>query len=315
MTTNNDSDAREQDPGFGTKVLPSQGRLVRSDGSFHVRRKGGGWIHRVSGYRWLVEMGWGSFFAVAVGGYVAINSLFAWAFLLLGPESLAGTKSDTIWGRYGESWFFSAQTLTTVGYGHIAPHSVAASALAAFEALVGLMAFGLWTGLLFARFSRAKSHLVFSQVCVVTRHKEGLAWMFRLASAQDQVLLEAEASVMYSWVEHRGSEAVRHYRDLVLERSSVRALPLNWTLVHRIDESSPLFGKDRAELEAADAEILAFVRVHDDAFGQQVHARASWKAQEIRFGERFVPILAADPDGTTVLDLTRLQETVREASA
>lgn len=255
------------------------------------------------------------FFSVAVTGYVAINTLFAGAFFLLGPDGLSGTNSGTSWDRFWTSWFFSAQTLTTVGYGHITPRGFIPSSLAAFEALVGLMAFGLWTGLLFARFSRAKSHILFSEVSVVAHHKGGTAWMFRLASAQDQVLLEAEASASFSWVEHRDGDPVRHYRDLALERSSVRALPLNWTLVHRIDEASPLFGKTRSDLIAVDAEILAFLRVHDDAFGQQVHARASWKAHEIRFGERFAPMLSADPDGTTVLDLNKLQETIREATA
>jgi inward rectifier potassium channel len=299
----------EQDPGFGQRVLARGSRLIGADGSFQVRRLGVPWWDRIAPYRWLSQISWLHFVLVALCGYALVNTWFACGFLWIGVDHLAGLQPATGWENFWNAWFFSAQTLTTVGYGHVSPSGWAADALASAEALVGLLGFGLWTGILFARFSRARSNLSFSEVSVIAPHRDGQAWMFRLASRQDQVILEAEASILFSWVEQRPDGPVRHYRDMPLERPSIRALPLNWTLVHVVDEQSPLYGKTPSRLEEADAEILAFVRFHDDAHGQTVHARASWKASEILFGHKFRQILSADPEGRSTLDLGLLSTT------
>lgn len=297
----------ESDPGLGSRVVSPRARLIRPDGNFNTRRKGLSWWERATVYQWLGQISWTRFTLLAFGAYFVTNTLFAFVYLVLGDGHLNGIRPEGLVHDFEACWFFSAQTLTTVGYGHVSPATGIASAVAAFEALVGLLGFGVWTGLLFNRFSRARSRILFSQVSVVTPYRDGNAWMFRIVASHDHPLLEAKADAIFSWVPP-GTQ-VRHYQEVVLERSSVRFFPMNWTLVHPIDEESPLYGITLDDLEQADVEILVLVKAHDETYGQTVHSRFSWKAAEIRFGEKFVPMMESGEDGAVEVDVSRLGET------
>lgn len=299
----------DADPGLGAKVVAPRSRLILPDGRFHTRRKGLPWWRRSTSYQWLGQLPAPLFAALAVFAYFLINTGFALVYLALGPGQLDGVEPGGLLHDFEACWFFSAQTLTTVGYGHVSPATGTAGAIAAFEALVGLLGFGVWTGLIFNRFSRARSRVLFSSVSVVVPHRGGNAWMFRIVSAHDHPLLDAEAAAIFTWVAP-GTD-VRHYQELVLERSSVLFFPMNWTVVHPIDEESPLMGLGLDDLEAVDAEILVLVKAHDETYGQTVHARSSWKADQIRFGERFVSMLGSGPDGAVEVDLGKLDVTER----
>ncbi|MEN9306358.1 MAG: hypothetical protein RL173_290 [Fibrobacterota bacterium] len=297
------------DPGLGTKVVNRHTRLILPDGSFNVRRIGIAWWKRATPYQWLGQISWTRFTLLAFGGYVAANTVFALAYLGIGVEHLRGVEPGP-WGYdFMEAWFFSAQTLTTVGYGHVSPSGTLASSIAAFEALFGLMGFGVWTGLLFNRFSRARSRILFSRNAVVAPHKGATAWMFRMVASHDHPLLDAEAYALFSWVGEGATGPVRHYQDLSLERSSVRFFPMNWTVVHPIDDESPLKDLSKEDLEQVDAEILVLVRAHDETYGQGIHARSSWKASDILFGSRFSSMMTPGDDGATVIDLANLDTT------
>ncbi len=296
----------ELDPGLGTKVVTPKSRLILPDGSFHVRRTGLPWWERTTPYQWLGQISWPAFACMALVGYAFTNTLFAFAYLGIGLNHLQGTVAGTFWQDLREAWFFSAQTLTTVGYGRISPEGTLSSSLAAFEALVGLMGFGVWTGLVFSRFSRARSKILFARHSVVAPYKEGLAWMFRMVASHDHPLLDADAYVLFTWVEAGPQGPVRRYQDLVLERSAVRFFPMNWTLVHPIGDDSPLNGLTAADLEEIDAEIMVLVRAHDETYGQTVHSRSSWKARDILFGARYAPMMSSGLDGATEIDLSAL---------
>jgi len=295
-----------EDPGLGTGAVAARSRLVLSDGSFHVRRTGLSWWRRVTPYQWLAGIPWWAFTALAIGGYAVVNTLFAGVYLLIGVHALDGVQAGTLVHEFAECWFFSAQTLTTVGYGHVSPVGWLASSVAALEALTGLLGFGVWTGLLYARFSRPRARILFATESVVVPHRGGMAWMFRMVPVHDHALLEAEASVLFAWVEETPEGPKRRYAELPLEQRSVRFFPMSWTVVHAIGEDSPLAGLTSQDLEQVDAEILVLVRAHDESYAQTVHARASWKGPEIRFGVRYAPMMSTGSDGAIELDLSRL---------
>jgi inward rectifier potassium channel len=297
----------ESDPGLGNKVVSPRSRLIRPDGKFNTRRTGLPWWERATVYQWLGQISWAHFTALAFGAYFVVNTLFALVYLALGEGHLNGIRPEGLVHDFEACWFFSAQTLTTVGYGHVNPATGVASGVAALEALIGLLGFGVWTGLLFNRFSRARSRILFSPVSVVTPYGDGNAWMFRIVASHDHPLLDARADAIFSWVPP-GTQ-VRHYQEVVLERPSVRFFPMNWTLVHAIDEDSPLSGLILDDLEQADVEILVLVKAHDETYGQTVHSRFSWKAPEIRFGEKFLPMIAPGEDGAVEVDISRLGAT------
>jgi inward rectifier potassium channel len=133
--------------------------------------------------------------------------------------------------------------------------------------------------------------------------------MFRMVASHDHPLLDAEAYALFSWIGEGATGPVRHYQDMALERSTVRFFPMNWTVVHPINDDSPLKDLSKADLEQVDAEILVLVRAHDESYGQSVHARASWKASDILFDERFSPMMSPGHDGATEIDLSKLNST------
>ena len=150
--------------------------------------------------------------------YLAVNSMFASLFLALGPGALHATGRDTGLGEFGRAFFFSVQTLTTVGYGAMYPVGIAANLVAAAEAATGLMGFALATGMLFARFSRPSSKLVFSNTMVVAPYGQGTSLQFRVANQRENVLMEVEARMMLITVERRREgELKRNFRTLALE--------------------------------------------------------------------------------------------------
>jgi len=300
---------QDADPGLGNKVVTPRSRLILPDGRFRTRRTGIPWWRRHTPYQWLGQIPWISFTLIAVGGYFLVNTAFAFAYLAIGIDQLQGIDPGTAWHDLQQAWFFSAQTLTTVGYGTVSPGSPLASSIAAAEALVGLLGFGVWTGLLFNRFSRARSRILFSRHSVVAPHREGAAWMFRIVASHDHPLLDADAYALFSWVTPGTVGSTRNYQELKLERNGVRFFPMNWTLVHAIDDDSPLKGLSREELDEVDAEIMVLVRAHDETYGQSVHSRSSWKPSDIRFGAKFVPMMFPGRDGATEIDLSLLDAT------
>ncbi len=252
------------DPGLTRQYSGPLLRAINKDGSFNVQRTGlrgfGGSV-----YIRLASMSWPRFLTYVGITYLLVNCVFAGVFLALGPDAVRA--ADRGLGDFGRAFFFSVQTLTTVGYGALYPIGVAANLVAAAEAAMGLMGFALATGLLFARFSRPSSKLVFSETMVVAPFGQGTSIQFRVANQRSNVLMEVEARMMLATVE-RGTdgELKRNFRNLDLDLTRVNFLALTWTVVHSINESSPLHGRTKEDLKEQQAEVMILIKGFYDDF-------------------------------------------------
>jgi inward rectifier potassium channel len=297
------------DPGFTEKYRGDLHRIINPDGRFNVRRRGTTW-RDVHPYLFMINAPWPVFAAVIFAGYVVANVVFGFVYLEVGVEHLQGADTSSPLGRFLSAFFFSAQTFTTVGYGRISPDGFLANAVASVQALLGLMAFAIATGLLFGRFSRPVARLAFSKKMVVAPYQAGTSLQFRVANRRSNNLMELEARMLLSSVEPSDHGLVRKYKPLTLERASVQFLPLTWTVVHPIDESSPLYDLTAEDLARQQVEFLILIKAFDDTFFQTVHVRHSYRHEEVVWGARFVPAFEADSQGEMVLDLKRLSEIV-----
>ena len=206
-----------------------------------------------------------------------------------------------------EDFFFSVQTLATIGYGGLSPTGLAANILVTFQALIGGLGFALATGLLFAWFSRPSAKIIFSERAIIAPYRDMTAFEFRIVNANSNELVEVNATVSLSRVEvHRGKR-VRRFYGLTLERDQVRFFPLHWVIVHPIDKSSPLHGVTQEELEKSDAEFLVLLTATDDTSPQSVHARSSYKYDELVWGAKFSDIFTTDKEGIGI-DVRKLHD-------
>ncbi len=300
-----------RDLGFGTRVAErSHERLLNRDGSFNVTRVGMPFWRSWNPYHVLAETTWPRFFGLTFVGYVLVNLAFAAAYLACGPGALEGGHAgEGVAGRFTDAFFFSVQTLATIGYGRITPVGVAANTLVALEALVGIVGFAMATGLAFARFSRPSAQIVWSERGVIAPHGGGTAFMFRLANQRHNQLLQVEVQVILARFVSDASGRRRRFEPLTLERDKVMFLPLHWTVVHVITPASPLHGLSAAELERDEAEVLVLLSAFDETSSQTVHARTSYHASELTFGARFSDMFqGTGGPGRVTVDVRRLHD-------
>ncbi len=295
------------DPGLTEKYTGALNRAIEKDGSFNVRKSGGG-LKNFHFYRFLIDISWPKFFLVILLGYIFINAAFACLYLLAGIRNILGANGGTSLSAFLSTFFLSVHTFTTVGYGTIAPNDFWTNLIAAFEALTGLMGLALATGLLYGRFSRPSSKIVYSDRAVIAPYRGKTSLQFRIANQRANTLMEIEAKMLLMTVSGTGDNHKRKYHVLNLERPSVYFLPLTWTVVHPIDEQSPLFGKTLDDLSGSQAEILILIKAFDDTFGQVVHSRYSYRFDEILWGARFLPAFSVTKDGDMALELDKLNE-------
>jgi inward rectifier potassium channel len=307
--------ARDRDLGFGAVVgRESRQRLLNRDGSFNVSRTGLGALETLAPYQQLLTVPWSGFLALVAVLYLVFNLSFAAAFWLCGPDALLGAQSHLLGGDFSRAFFFSVQTFATIGYGQVAPNGFPANLLVTVEALVGLMFQALATGLLFARFSRPTASILFSRRAIIAPYSNGRSLQFRIVNRRRNEIIQVEAQVLFSSLapDDRGGR-VRRYVPLALERNKVTFFPLAWTIVHPIDEASPFAGKTAGDLEEAEAEILVLLTGIDDTFGQNVHARTSYRADEITWHARFRSMfLPNDRRSRISVDVSRLHEVDEE---
>jgi len=312
--TSDEERARDRDLGFGSVVSrQSRQRLLNRDGSFNVARYGLGFFESFAPYHTLLSISWAGFLGAVVATYFVVNLLFALAYLACGTDALVGTGLATMGGRFGQAFFFSVETFATIGYGQIAPNGIPANVIVTIEALVGLMYQALATGLLFARFTRPTAAVLFSRHAVVAPYNDGQALMFRIVNRRRNEIIQLEAQVLFSVMVPDGrSGATRRYTLLPLERNKVTFFPLSWTVVHPIDASSPLSGLTPESLEQTKGEILVLLSGIDEALEQTVHARSSYRADEIVWNARFQSMfLSTDKDDRVAVDISRVHEIER----
>jgi inward rectifier potassium channel len=290
------------DPGLTQQAEGELRRAINPDGTFNVYKSGLRW--RDSNlYLYLIEAPWPRFFLIVFAGFLVINAAFAALYLLSGTELVS---TDTGLNRYSTAFFFSVHTLTTVGYGDIYPKGFWPNFLSAIEAMSGLLAFALATGLFFGRFSKPSARLKFTDNMVVAPYKGITSLQFRIANRRKNVLMELEARILFMTVRRGDGPPIRDYADLDLERRSVYFLPLSWTIVHPIDANSPLFGLTAEDLAKKEAEFLILIRAFDDTFSQTVHGRFSYRHDEIVWNAKFDSAFFVNNRGDLVLELDRL---------
>ena len=280
------------DLGFGSVIArESRRRLLNRDGSFNVRRAGLNFWSSLSAYHYLLTLSWTRFLLLFTLAYIVVNLLFASAYVLAGAGALTGVPATDLVHRFLDAFFFSVHTLGTIGYGNISPATLAANVLVTLESLVGILGIALATGLIFARFSRPVAQIIFSRSAIIAPYRQGRAFMFRIANQRSTQIIDLQARVLLSWRKPGSAAMEREFVSLPLERERVVFFPLSWTIVHPIDESSPLFGVSEEMLDAADAEFLILLSGFDETFSQVVHARSSYKADEVTFGARFKNVI------------------------
>ncbi|MDP8988460.1 MAG: ion channel [Acidobacteriota bacterium] len=293
------------DPGLTQQFTGVLRRSINKDGSFNVYRRGGSW-RDFHPYLHMLNMSWPRFFGAILGAYLLLNLLFALVYFALGPSHLQGANGATEMDRFLNDFFFSTHTLTTVGYGNMVPATVMSNVVASLEAIAGLMAVALGTGLMFGRFSRPSAKIAFSESILMAPYQEQTSLQFRVVNLRPNILMELEANLVLMTVEGPPGQMTRRFVTLKLERDKVYFLPLTWTIVHPIDETSPLYGKTYADLERLQAEFVALIKGFDDTFSQTVHSRYSYRYDEIRWQAKFQPAFEINAAGNMILDVDRV---------
>ena len=186
--------------------------------------------------------------------------------MVIGLEQLSGVVSGSFMDDFAHAFFFSVQTFTTVGYGSISPNGIIANMVATIDALVGLLSFALATGLFFARFSKPKAQFLFSDLAIIAPYRDGKSLQFRIANKRNNRIINLAANVNLTWISEQNGVKKRHFARLPLEISQITLFPLNWTIVHAINENSPLYEKSEEDMRRMEIEILALIVGYDESF-------------------------------------------------
>jgi len=304
------SEEEFKDLGFGTEVARgARQRLLNRDGTFNVVREGLNPLSALSLYHWSLTISWPKFLGLMTVSYVAVNALFALAFLLCGPDALQSAVGSFAGHPFYRAFFFSVYTFATIGYGNIIPVGVAANSLVAIEALVYIIGIALATGVIFSRFSRPTTRIVYSRNAIVAPYRDKMALEFRIANGRSSQLIEVQIQVILTKLEQANGTTVRKFYDLDLERHRVVFFALSWTVVHPIDPNSPMWGLTKKDLLDADAEVLILLTATDETLSQIVHSRSSYKADEIVWGAKFSNMfMRTEAAGIIGMNLDRIHD-------
>ncbi len=297
----------ESNTGFGINASNNGGRLINKDGSSNLEKRGVSWLDKISWFHTMLSLPRWKFILVVILFFIIANLFFAFLYYIIGIEYLNGITGTTELEKFGQAYFFSAQTFTTVGYGHISPSGFLTSTIAATEALFGLLAFALATGLLYGRFSKPTAHIKFSENALISPYLEGKALMLRLAPFKNTNLLDAEAKITLALVIEENGINKNKFFPLKLEFDKITALSMSWTLVHPIDEESPLYKFSEEDFKNTKGEILVYVKAFDEMFSSMVSVRSSYSFNEFVYGAKFQLMYHTNSDHSkTIMELDKI---------
>jgi inward rectifier potassium channel len=256
-------------------------------------------------YHLSMTMSWPWFYGAVASFFVLVNLLFASLYALV-PGSVANLAA----GDFAGAFFFSVETLATVGYGDWHPASTYGHVLATTEIFVGMMIVALTTGLTFARFARPRVRIIASRNPVVNRYHGQMALMIRAANARKSMIVQASAN-LYVLLAERSPEGhnMRRLLDLKLLRRESPMFLLSWTLIHVIDESSPLWGHDADSLSKLAASLVLTINGHDEVTLQDMRSRHLYSVKDIRWNHRYRDMLSVDESGREFVDYEQLDAT------
>ncbi|MEW5850187.1 MAG: ion channel [Myxococcota bacterium] len=256
-------------------------------------------------YHYLLTAPWPRFIFIMAALYVVANMVFATLYVVTGSHIENARQGNLV-----DAFFFSVQTMATIGYGYMAPVGFAANVLVAVEAVVGMVGLALMTGLAFAKFSRSTARVLFSKVAVIHPRDGVPCLMLRMANERTSQIVEAQARVVLARDEvTQEGDRMRRFHELKLSRSHTHLFALTWTAIHPITPDSPLYGLTRESMAAVSGELVASLVGTDEGSGQTVHALYSYFPDDIRWDTRFVDVLSTRSDGARVVDYTRFHET------
>ncbi len=301
-------DASETDETvFLESINEAPRRLLNPDGTFNIDRKG---VSASNVYEKILSSSWTGILFSFLIFYFLVNALFAFGFLLCGPENINGVQVGSFWHNYTQMLYFSIQTFTTVGYGHMNPSTHATSLLSSLVAFTGLITFAILTGLSFAKFSKPEAHIIFSDNILLApnplRDNEP-SLQFRIVNTSKNQLIDLVARVTLTWLEPVNGSLKRRFERLDLELEYIHLFPLNWTVIHQIDESSPLYGLTKEEMVARHMELLILIKGFDDTYTEQVHTKRSYSFTDLKAGARFITMYR-NTDTHTILNLEKINE-------
>jgi inward rectifier potassium channel len=256
-------------------------------------------------YQWLLGLTWPRFAAFVGAVYIALNLLFATLYTL-GGDCVAGMRP----GSFLDAFFFSVQTVATVGYGNMSPNGLYGNILTTIEIMSGIFLVAVMAGLIFVRFSRPTAHIVFSKSIVIAPLNGQLTLMLRIGNLHQQSMVEAEFRILFNRDEKlvEGGD-FRYFYNLKLQFDRMPTFPAALTLRHVIDEHSPLYGATPETLETSRVVLVASVVGIDPVIPAAVQTQQDYTWRDVRFGERFVEIYTDHGDGRLTVDYGRLHDT------
>lgn len=290
-----------KDPGFGNYSNKRAKRMVNSDGSFNIKR-----VNKprrlLETYHYLINVSWFKLFLLAALAFLVVNILFAIVYLVIGIEQIV-VPSGTVLQDFLNAFFFSSQTLTTLGYGAMAPKGVASGIISSFEAFIGLSMFSFLTGLIYGRFSKPKASIRFSKDIILRDFDHTKAVMFRLVNNRSTVMINPKVTVTLSLTKlNNVGDYVRSFYALELERETITYLPTTWTVVHEVNEESPLCKLTNKDYVEGNGELLVMISYFDESFDQEVYQMHSYMLSEIKIDYKFSQAYYYDKEGEMVLD-------------
>jgi inward rectifier potassium channel len=291
----------EAPPQLQAKLKATKAMPIRA-GAFELRKAGVDRYDLKDPYHILVTATWRAFLAGLVTAYALLNIVFALLYFAV-PGSVANVKP----GSFLDAFFFSVETLATVGYGVFAPATVYGHVIASIEILCGMAFTAVATGLIFVRFSRPRARILYADNAVITVRNGIPTLMVRIANGRMTVLTDARAQLSALMREETLEGAVyRRPRDLSLDRPHLPIFALTWTLMHPIDEASPLYGMDADELQSESVRLFLSLHAHDTALNADVQDMKDWGPEQVLFHSRYQDAVSFDEQGRTYADVARL---------
>src|SRR5476649_30985 len=257
-------------------------------------------------YHNILITSWPVFFAQLAAAFIVVNLIFA-MFYVADRGGIANARP----GSFQDAFFFSVQALGTLGYGAMAPRTLYVNLLVTAESFTGILIIALFTGIIFARFSRPFARVVFSKVAVVAPFDGVPTLMFRTANQRGEAIMDASIVVtlarQYTTLE---GVTMRRFHELKLMRSNNSLFALSWTVMHPIDQDSPLYGLTPEDMDALDMEIIVMLNGLDEILADRIYARHAYWADEIVWNRRFVDVISVTPAGHRMVDLTQFHDTI-----